>query len=264
MTVDSLHNLAEERESAEFRLQYYSLLANLLAREPTDEILGVMRNGIAGRAKAARELHPMLGAGWDHLQQMLPNLNAGSAEAEFLRLFVGPYQPELNPYESWYLTGQLFQTPLIALRKFLGQIGLEKREEAFAEPEDYLAFELEVMKWLLTQQLAAGSPEEEREWLHRQAAFLTGHLLIWGPHCSEDMEAAKSAVLYKGVAMLVRGLLAMEKQRLQVTGSAEIETLEQARKRYGSPRTFQGPLFDPAAPPKAGSNPTFGSSDKNK
>ena len=264
MTAGEIHSPSDERDLSQFRLQYYGLLSNLLAREPTEEILGVMRNGIAERADASRGLHPELGEGWDHLRGVLPRLNADEAEAEFLKLFIGPYQPELNPYESWYLTGQLFQAPLIALRKFLGQMGLEKQEEAFAEPEDYLAFELEVMKWLLTRQLAAASPEEEREWLHRQAAFLTGHLLLWGPQCSQDMETAKSAVLYKGVARLLRGLLAMERQRLQGAGIAEFETLDQARKRYGSPRTFQGPLFDASAPPKGGSVSPAGIPANNK
>jgi TorA maturation chaperone TorD len=138
----------------------------------------------------------------------------------------------------------LFQTPLVGVRGFLGQIGLERQVQDYPEPEDSLAFELEVMNWLLTKQLAAEAPEEQREWSHRQNAFLVQHLLIWGPRCSEDLEATKSATLYKGVALLLRGLLALERQRLIGHGISECETLEQARKRYGSPRAFQGPLFD--------------------
>jgi TorA maturation chaperone TorD len=248
----------EQRDLARFRQQYYGLLARLLSREPPDDLLDALRPGIAERAAAARLLDPLLGEGWDHLAGVLPEITAEIAEQEFLRLFIGPFQPEVTPYESWYITGQLFQGPLIALRRFVSQIGLERLEAVYPEPEDALAFELEVMNWLVTRQLEANSPEEEQEWLHRQAAFLRHHLLIWALHCAQDLESAKSAVLYKGVGLLLRGLASFEKQRLRAEGVPDCETLEQARRRYGAPRAFQGPLFDPSAPPKPPGTPPSG------
>jgi TorA maturation chaperone TorD len=242
----------DDRELAQFRQQYYGLLVNLLSREPTAEVLAALGAGISERAEAARALHPLLGEGWDRLAKLLPALTAASAEEEFLALFIGPFQPAVNAYESWYLTGQLFQAPLIAVRRFLAQVGLERKEAEYPEPEDALAFELEVMNWMLTRQLAAASAEEGREWLHRQSAFLKDHLLIWAPKFTEDLETAEKARLYGGVALLLRGLLSMERQRLQGMGVPSIETLDQARRRYGSPRGFRGPLFDPGssnAPP---------------
>ena len=251
----------EDRELTEFRQQYYGLLVNLLSREPTGALLEAISQGIGERAEAARGLHPLLGEAWDHLEKVLPGLSVETAEEEFLKLFIGPFQPEMNAYESWYLTGQLFQAPLAHVRGFLRQVGLERQEQHYPEPEDALAFELEVMNWLITRQLAAGSEEEQREWMHRQSAFLTQHLLIWVPRCSEDMEATKSASLYKGVAKLISGLVAIERQRLMGHGISQFESLDQARKRYGSPRTFQGPVFDPAQGPPGG-NPGAGTKDK--
>lgn len=241
-----------DRELAQFRQQYYALLVTLLSREPTAELLATLAGGIAERAEAARELHPALGQAWDTLRQMLPEVTVESANDEFLKLFIGPFQPEINFYESWYLMGQMFQQPLIVVRKFLGDVGLERAEDAFHEPEDSLPFELEVMNWLVSRQLAAQSPEEENDWLHRQAAFLKQHLLIWGPACADEIAAAKSAVLYRGAAQLVRGLLALERQLFERRGVTDVETLEQARRRYGARRAFQGPVYDPSAPPKAG------------
>jgi TorA maturation chaperone TorD len=189
----------DDRELAQFRQQYYGLLVNLLSREPTAEVLAALGAGISERAEAARALHPLLGEGWDRLAKLLPALTAASAEEEFLALFIGPFQPAVNAYESWYLTGQLFQAPLIAVRRFLAQVGLERKEAEYPEPEDALAFELEVMNWMLTRQLAAASAEEGREWLHRQSAFLKDHLLIWAPKFTEDLETAEKARLYGGV-----------------------------------------------------------------
>jgi TorA maturation chaperone TorD len=251
--------IAEEREQTLFRQNYYGLLVRLVSAEPTAELLQVLRSGSADRAEAARALHPLLGDAWDYLDKLLSKLSVGAAEQEFLKLFIGPFQPEMNAYESWYLTGQLFQAPLISVRGFLSQVGLQRKEAEYPEPEDSIGFELEIMNWLVTRQLASSSAEEEREWLHRQTAFLTQHILLWGPKFSEDLEAAKDATLYKGVALMLRGLLAMERQRLQSHGVTEFETLEQARKRYGTPRPFRGPLFDPAAPAsKTGSTPPPG------
>ena len=244
----------EDREVAQFRQQHYALFVTLLANEPTTEILAALRRDIATRAEAARGLHPLLGQGWETLAEVLPQMDAEAANTEFLRLFIGPFQPECTPYESWYLTGQLFQRPLVGVRAFMKQLGLEREEQRFPEPEDVLAFELEIMNWLVTRQLAAQSPKEEGEYLQRQEQFLREHLLVWAPACAEDLQRTKSAVLYRGVAQLLRGFLAWERTEFQGRGMGEVSTLEQARKgQFGAGR-YRGPIaeeqFNTAPPPK--------------
>ena len=75
------------------------------------------------------------------------------------------------------------------------------------------------------------------------------------------MGAAPGANLYRGVASLLQGLLDLERQRLQAGGAGEIETLEQARRRYGSPRGYSGPVFDPSAPSGVSGKPPPGESE---
>jgi len=251
---------ADDMEWARFRQQYYGLLVALLAREPPGRILAELAQG-GGRAEAAGALHPLLGEGWRRLDEALAGITEPAAAEEWVRLFAGPFQPEVVPYESWYLTGQLFQAPLVAVKGFLARIGLERRSEEYAEPEDALAFELEAMNWMITRELAAASADEARQWTERQEEFLRQHVLVWAPQCAADLGAAPGAHLYRGVAGLVQGLLALERQRLLAGGGGEIETLEQARRRYGSPRGYSGPVYDPSAPAGASGKPPAGESE---
>jgi TorA maturation chaperone TorD len=243
-----------DREVAQFRQQHYGLFVTLLANEPTTDLLAALGRDIGVRAEAARALHPLLGQGWETLAEVLPGLDADAATAEFLRMFIGPFQPESTPYESWYLTGQLFQKPLVDVRGFMKELGLEREEQRFPEPEDVLAFELEIMNWLVTRQLAAQSPQKEAEWLQRQEQFLREHLLVWAPACTEDMERTKSALFYRGVAQLLRGFLAWERAEFQRRGMGVVNTLEQARKGYSQVGRYRGPIaeeqFNAAPPPK--------------
>ncbi len=243
-----------DRELAEFRQQHYGLFVALFAAEPTADLLAALGKEIESRAEAARMLHPLLGQGWDLLAEVLPGLDAQAATDEFLRLFIGPLQPETTPYESWYLTGQLFQKPLVAVKGFMGLLALEREEKRFPEPEDVLAFELEIMNWLISRQLTAQSDEDAAGWLRRQQQFLQEHLLIWAPACTEDMERAKSAVLYRGVAKLLRGFLAWERSEFQRQGMGDVSSLEEARKRYPQTGRYRGPIaeeqFKNLQPPK--------------
>jgi len=245
----------DDRELALFRQQHYGLFVTLFANEPTDELLEALGRDIGPRAEAAAMLHPELGQGWDKLASVLPATNGEKATAEFLTLFIGPLQPEATPYESWYLTGQLFQTPLVAVRGFMGELGLERQEARFPEPEDVLAFELEIMNWLASRQLEAQDDAEEAEWLDRQQRFLQEHLFVWTPAFTVDLENAKSAHLYQGVAQLLRGFLAWERNEFMRRGMGPVESLEDARKRYPQRPRYRGPvaeeLLDAASKGKA-------------
>ena len=112
-----------------------------------------------------------------------PGQSAQNVAEEYIQLFIGPHNPEINAYESVYLTGRLFDRPLADIRTFLKAVGIEKVDE-YSEPEDFLAFELEVMRWFVGKQLGATNPEEEKRWLRLQSEFLKEHLLVWAPACA--------------------------------------------------------------------------------
>lgn len=245
-----------DRDLLAFRQAYYDLFVSLLWREPDGKLLAGLAEGIEERIRSARHLHPLLGAGWEAIGRFLDGAErdrlAGAVADEYTQLFLGPRGPEVNPYESYYLTGRLWDRPLGVLRDFLKDIGLAK-EEGYAEPEDFLAFELEVMRRLIAHQGAAVNPEGEARWLDVQATFLKRHLLVWAPAAAQDLAEARGAIFYRGMAKVLQGFLQLERNLFLRWGPEELKSLEEARQGFAREKEWKGPLFDfdPAAGPVA-------------
>ena len=252
--------MISDPELHSFRQGYYEMLVSLFRKEPTAELLRQLSNGIRDRIQAARNLHPLLGAGWEEIERFLTDMPSESlAETvsdEYTRLFIGPHGPEVNPYESFYLTGRLLDRPLVNVRTFLKTVGVEK-QEGYAEPEDCLAFELEVMRWLIGKQLAAADPQEDTRFVGLQSDFLKEHLLVWGPACAKDIERAEGARFYRSLAKILQGFLELELNFFRERGLDKIASLDAARQRYGAVPTWKGPTFD-----ATGVKPGVPSSDK--
>lgn len=233
-----------DRDLLGFRREYYELFVALLGKEPSADQLLKLSNGLSERIEASRGLHPLLAAGWEELGRFLEATSAEqvteSLTDEYLRLFIGPHGPEVNPYESFYCAGRLMDRPLANLRSHLKELGLEK-QEGYPEPEDFLAFELDVMRWLIGKQDSSTSPEEETRWLRRQVQFLKQHLLVWGPACAQDIENAKGAGFYRGIAVLLRGFLEVERTLFPDLG--KVATLDEVRQLYGAIPRWKGPTF---------------------
>ncbi len=236
-----------DRELLAFRQGYYSLLVSVFWNEPAGELILSLSDGMGERIDASRNLHPLLAQGWEEISRFLsetPSEQLAEAVAdEYTQLFIGPHGPEVNPYESFYFTGRLLDRPLADLRTFLKVIGIEK-QEGYSEPEDFLALELEVMRWLIGKQMASPQPEEEKRWLQYQADFLKQHLLVWAPTCAEDIEKAKGADFYRGAAMVLRGFLEVERTLFPEWGLDKIASLEEIRRLYGAIPMWKGPTFD--------------------
>ena len=49
------------------------MLVALFRTEPTAELLQQLSNGIEERTQGARNLHPLLGQGWEEIQRFLTN-----------------------------------------------------------------------------------------------------------------------------------------------------------------------------------------------
>ena len=239
--------MASDRDILLFRQGYYNLLVALFWKEPAAELLLHLSDGISERIQAARNLHPLLAEGWEEIRRFFtetpPEDLAETVADEYTRLFIGPYDSTVNPYESFYLTGRLLDRPLANVRTFLKAVGIE-RQEGYSEPEDFLAFELEVMRWLTGKQTTAAEPEEETRWLRLQAEFLKEHLLIWAPTCAEEIERSQGANFYRGSTMILRGFLEMERVLLREWGLDKVSSLEEARQLYKTIPMWKGPTFD--------------------
>lgn len=236
-----------DRELLGFRQGYYALLVSLFWKEPSGELLHSLSDQISERIDASRHLHALLCEGWEELNRFLLETPAEQltdvVADEYVRLFIGPHGATINAYESFYFTGNLMDRPLAKLRADLKAAGIEKKDD-YAEPEDCLAFELEVMRWLIEKQVQAADPEEEKRWLQLQADFLKQHLLIWAPTCARDMEAAGAACFYRATAKILRGFLEMEVSFFPEGDLSKIASLEEVRRFYGAMPMWRGPTFD--------------------
>ena len=242
-----------DRELANLRQKYYGLFVKLFWKEPDSEFLLSLLEGIAEREKGSAQSSQLISEGWKDIRIYLEKKGAYEVENEFVQLFLGPHEAEIIPYESYYLTGRMFQAPLAAVRGFMKEVGLEKKEGQLPEPEDTLGFELEIMNWLVVKQTSSEDAETEEQWLDKQARFLKEHLLVWGPAFAQEVESATHADFYKGAGKLLRGFLELEKQLFHDRGPEKIESLQTLRKRYGSRKEWKGPLFEPVPENKADS-----------
>jgi TorA maturation chaperone TorD len=236
-----------DRDLLAFRQGYYDLFVSLFWKEPAGEFLAGLAGGIEGRINGARNLHPLLGEGWQHIARFLDSAGRGRlgdiVAEEYARIFIGPHEPQVYPYESFYLTGRLLDRPLAVIRGFLREIGFEK-QEGYPEPEDFLAFELEVMRRLIQGQVSANDSDGEVRWLNHQATFLKQHLLVWAPTAAQDLANAKAAAFYRGVAKLLQGFLQLERDLYKNWGPETLKSLDEARQVFTQGREWKGPLFD--------------------
>jgi TorA maturation chaperone TorD len=242
-----------DRDLLAFRLGYYDLFVGLLWREPAADLVAALGQGHEERIRAAGAVDPSLGKGWEAVAGLLAaEASSDLAEAaveEYTRLFLGP-GPELNLYESHYLAGRLFDSPLAAVRASLGELGIEK-DPGYPEPEDFLAFEIEVVRTLLRRQEAALGQDAQIQAVDGQAMFLKRHLLVWGPTAAGDLAGAHGAPFYQAVGKLLRGFLTLERALIKDWGSEELRVLDAVRQQFGRRREFRGRVFDvPPDPPE--------------
>jgi TorA maturation chaperone TorD len=175
------------------RAEEYRLLAALLRRAPTAELL-------AGLARLKGDSSPI---GMAHLEmaQAVDDTNAEKVEREYFHLFVGLGRGEFLPYASWYMTGFLHDRPLARLREDLARLGIEVAAGP-GEPEDHIAIVLEVMAGMADGSLGVEAKEER--------AFFDRHLRPWASRFFAELELSDKASFYKAVGLLGRVFLEIE------------------------------------------------------
>ena len=234
--------MLRDHDLVQFRQTYYRLFVKLLWKEPEAAFIsGLQDDNAQTRTGAAAAVHPLMGSGWEDIEHYLANHRPGDVATEYGRLFLEPFAKGVRPYASYYLTGQFFTEPLKTWRAFLKQLGVEKPAQGFSDPEDVLAFELDVMRWLIDKQAAA---ENTDPWLRLQATCLKEHLLVWAPSCAADIEQVPQADFYRGAAKILRGFLEVERSLFVDWGLDKVATLDEARAHYGARGQWRGPLFD--------------------
>jgi TorA maturation chaperone TorD len=188
---DTSERVVDETDRA--RAQEYALLATLLSRSPSSEMIRRLAL-LRGDATPLGSAHAALG-------EAAGRVNEESVEREYFDLFVGVGRGLLLPYASHYLTGALYGRPLARLREALQHLRIEKAAER-SEPEDHAAILCEIMAGLVGGGLAAPAGADRD--------FFEKHLARWIRRFFVDLEQAPSAGFYACVGALGRTFVEVE------------------------------------------------------
>ncbi|MCL1095354.1 TorD/DmsD family molecular chaperone [Shewanella kaireitica] len=183
----------EVSENDQLRADIYQLLAALLRRQPSTELLQFL----AGLDIDANDDSDMTKA-WVGLKLAAEQFTSEQLEDEYFNIFLGVGSGEILPYGSWFMTGSLMDKPLALLRNDLMQLGFE-REEEVKEPEDHVAALCEVMGTLILE--APG---------YRQLAFYQRHMGSWIARFCDALAKTPSAAFYATVAELAKAFFVIE------------------------------------------------------
>jgi len=165
---------------------------------------------------------PEISEGYRLLKGFLGHL-AGSAltdlAVEYARIFLGAGLARGDaafPYESVYTSPDrlVMQEARDQVLKIYREERLD-RAEAFNEPEDHVALELEFMAYLCqktTEALKAGDKVGTLGYLTKQKDFLEKHLIPWVPTFCADIQRIAQRDFYKAVARITVGYLGMEQE----------------------------------------------------
>ncbi|WP_353860102.1 molecular chaperone TorD family protein [Azospirillum formosense] len=209
------------------RAQAYGLLAHLLARPPSRDLLDTIGalNGDGsplGRAisdLAARARTLVGGPDGEH-----------RAEREYHELFIGVTRGELVPFASYYRTGFLIDRPLARLREDMQALGIE-RAPGVSEPEDHIAAIAEIMGALAAG--IVGTVDGEPD-LPFQKRFFERHLAPWAGRFFQDLEEASAADLYRPLGTFGRLFLDIETNAFAMIADAPSAAARGADQREGT------------------------------
>ncbi len=165
------------------RARGYRLLANLLAKPPSQQLLDQVGR-ISGDATP-------LGLAWIALADAARKTSEAETGEEFFKLFVGVGRGDVLPYASFYLAGFLNERPLAAIRADLQRFGVE-RQMGIHEPEDAIATLFDVMAGLIDGSYSADPADQD--------AFFDAHIKSWALRMFADVAVAPSAKFYRAVA----------------------------------------------------------------
>jgi TorA maturation chaperone TorD len=179
------------------RQAVYGFLARVLARP-------VERSECAFAAPLASDDTP-LNQAFAEFCTALEAATKEQIERCYHDLFIGVGRGELLPYTSYYLTGFLHEKPLAELRVDLERLGFA-RAEGVSEPEDHIASLCEVMALLI-----GGTASGEFD-VYEQDKFFNAHIRPWAGQFFADLEAAKSADLYRWVGKIGTIFMGIEEE----------------------------------------------------
>ncbi len=202
-------------EEYEIRSQIYALLKNLFLKPPSQEFLNYLREF---NVRIEHESSQDFVKGLELLRKDA-DCEPEKLALEHTRLFIGPYRLPAPPYESVYMNAQrlVMQQSTIEVRKVYLQAGLEVKG-IHTNPDDHISAELEFMEYLCDKTASSLNNRDtpgEIKHLELQRKFLEEHLNQGVPVFSEDIVRTTEKDFYRGAAMLLRGFIFSETERMK-------------------------------------------------
>jgi TorA maturation chaperone TorD len=189
------------RPYAKIRTDCYVLLAALMNRPPSPELLELLRN-----LRWNKDIPQRMQETLTDLIKTCTDSPTTVINDEFNRLFVGLGQGELIPYGSWYLEKMIQSRPLAAIRSDLRKLSIVRQSNT-GEPEDHVGALCEIMA-LITQEQKDITSEE-------QAHFFDHHIFPWMQDFFSDLQSVQNALFYPAVGKFGSCFLAAEREYLQ-------------------------------------------------
>jgi TorA maturation chaperone TorD len=183
------------------RAEIYGLLTQLYYAPPAAQLLEALR--LAPTEAPAQGA--FLEEPWRALVGAARAQDDASIADEYDALFGGIGKPEVYLFGSHYISGYLNEKPLVRLRDTLAALGLG-RDETMAETEDHIAYELEVMRYLIAGDDVAVAN------LSKQSEFFAEHLQPWVYQLCDAITSHPKARFYAVLAEFTRAFMNVEAQ----------------------------------------------------
>jgi TorA maturation chaperone TorD len=183
------------------RAEIYGLLSQLFYAPPAPQLLAALRVAVTDAPAQGAYLEEP----WRELVGAARAHDDAAIADEYDALFGGVGKPEVYLFGSHYISGYLNEKPLVRLRDTLAALGLS-RDEAMPETEDHIAYELEVMRYLIAGDDVAVAN------LTRQREFFSEHLQPWIEPLCEAITAHPKARFYAVLANFTRAFIHVEAQ----------------------------------------------------
>lgn len=192
---------------ADIRTDIYVMLASLLGRPPSKDLLNILQT-LQWDEAVPEAMDTALRA----LRQASHDYSFAAMEDEFNRLFVGPGCGEMVPCASWYRERLIQSSPLASLRSDLIGLGIVRRAESY-ESEDHAGVLCEIMA------LISRNPNGEP--YATQARFFQRHIAPWMMTFFEDLQSAKGVRFYQVVGVFGSRFLESETEYLKYGATVE-------------------------------------------
>jgi TorA maturation chaperone TorD len=196
--------VSEVAEEDRLRADLYNYLGLMLAGPP-DQLLLDQSAGLSGDETD-------LGQAINGLARVAKVSKPKAVQTEYNALFIGLGRGELLPFASYYLTGFLNEKPLANLRATMADFGMTRANDVF-EPEDNIASLMEMMAGMIVGRFGRVASVAE------QQTFFNAHISTWATHYFNDLQGAKSSILYASIGAAGLAFMEIEKEAFRMTAS---------------------------------------------